>query len=652
MRARLFWQSWFGLAALIAAWAASPALASSPNGFNYYEVGDTTAPTPDKTSTGLMLVGGNGHPNEAFRWFVTQAGHGHIVVLRASGAEDIGQDIFHDIGGVLSVQTIVFDDLKAANDPAVIAILRHADGVFIAGGDQSNYIRYWKGTPVQQALNDLVASGKPIGGTSAGLAILGGTAYGALDGGSVDSVGALADPTSSEITLERGFLTLPYMTHIVTDTHFTARARIGRLIAFLARARAEGDPQAVGIGVDETSALCVDASGHARLYSANPNGGYAWLVQPIGTAKTLEHGKPLDWPDIRITGIGPDSRLDMTSLRVNGPAFSGTAHVADGRLTDMPSPPGATWSLAIHGGAGVIPRGSLKPEEEAAYRAGLDDALAAGSAVLRSGGSSTDAVQAAIVVLENNPLFNAGRGAVFDAEGVNELDAAIMDGATLRAGAVAGVKRTQNPILAARAVMEHSRHVLLTGDGADRFAAANGVKQVDPAWFRTDKRWQEYLEWKRGNKDAAIEQTHRYGTVGAVARDMRGHLAAATSTGGLTGKMWGRIGDSPLIGAGTYAQDNACAVSATGTGEYFIREAVGRQICDRVAWHNDGIQAAANNTIGEIDEIGGDGGVITMDRHGKVAFAMNTEGMYRGAVSSDTPAYTAIYANEAPGDGR
>jgi beta-aspartyl-peptidase (threonine type) len=303
------------------------------------------------------------------------------------------------------------------------------------------------------------------------------------------------------------------------------------------------------------------------------------------------------------------------------------------------------WSLAIHGGAGVIQRGDLTPAKEAAYRAGLVAAMTAGSRILAAGGSSLDAVEATIRVLEDDPLFNAGRGAVFTADGRNELDASIMDGATLKAGAVAGVTRTRNPISLARAVMEKSPHVMLARDGADRFAAQQGLPQASPDYFRTEERWQQLLDWRRDHA-AELDRTHSRGTVGAVAIDVRGHLAAATSTGGMTGKRWGRIGDSPLIGAGTYAADGTCAVSATGSGEYFIRASAARQLCDRIAWHGEGVQSAASATIADIAGIGGDGGVVAMDGAGRIAYAMNTSGMYRGWVTSRQPARTAIYSNE------
>jgi beta-aspartyl-peptidase (threonine type) len=310
-----------------------------------------------------------------------------------------------------------------------------------------------------------------------------------------------------------------------------------------------------------------------------------------------------------------------------------------------PAQAAANWQLAIHGGAGVIEPGSLTPEKEAAYRASLNTALEAGARVLRSGGASLDAVEAVVRVLEDDPLFNAGKGAVFTAEGRNELDASIMDGRTRGAGAVAGVTRTKNPVSLARAVMEKSKHVMLAGPGADGFSLQQGLEQVDPDYFRTEERWQQFLHW-RDKTGALIDRTHAYGTVGAVALDQAGHLAAATSTGGTTGKRWGRVGDSPIIGAGTYAEDKMCAVSATGDGEFFIRGSAARQLRDRMAWHGESVQSAATNTIADVGTLGGEGAVIAMDAQGHVAFAMNSAGMYRGTIGSSSAARTAIYANE------
>ena len=330
-------------------------------------------------------------------------------------------------------------------------------------------------------------------------------------------------------------------------------------------------------------------------------------------------------------------------------------------------PPG--WSLAIHGGAGVIERDSLTPEQDAAYRAALNTALGAGSAVLARSGSAMDAVEAAIRVMEDDPLFNAGRGAVFTAEGRNELDAAVMDGADLSAGAVAGLTTTRHPISAARAVKERSPHVMLIGQGADAFAASQGVEQVNPAFFFTERRWRGLVETltesgqpipSRPTGAPSPEQTaptaslaepplneRKFGTVGAVALDSQGRLAAGTSTGGMTAKRWGRVGDVPVIGAGTYASNaDGCAVSATGSGEYFIRSTVARDICHRTAG-GASVQAAADAEIAEVGSIGGDGGVIVMGVDGVSAFAMNTSGMYRGSVASSRSPVVAIYADEA-----
>ncbi|MNJ28955.1 Isoaspartyl peptidase precursor [compost metagenome] len=331
------------------------------------------------------------------------------------------------------------------------------------------------------------------------------------------------------------------------------------------------------------------------------------------------------------------------------------------------------WSLAIHGGAGVIERAQLSPERDAAYRAGLQAALDAGSAVLARGGSSLDAVQAAVETLEDNPLFNAGRGAVFTSAGKNELDAAVMHGPDLTAGAVAGLTRTRHPIAAARAVMEQSPHVMMIGEGAETFARSVGLEEVAPSFFFTESRWQALLKALRDaglplpprpegapaepvrlgpaaplafNLNEAPLDERKFGTVGAVAVDSQGRLAAATSTGGMTAKRWGRVGDVPIIGAGTYASNaDGCAVSATGSGEYFIRATVARDICRRTA-EGATVQAAADAEIAEVGTIGGDGGVIVMGKDGVHAFSMNTSGMYRGAVSSTSPARVAIYGDE------
>lgn len=300
-----------------------------------------------------------------------------------------------------------------------------------------------------------------------------------------------------------------------------------------------------------------------------------------------------------------------------------------------------TWSLAIHGGAGTITRENMSPEMEAAYAQALRHALAEGRKVLASGGSALDAVTAAILPMEDSELFNAGRGAVFTNDGRNELDAAIMDGSNLAAGAVTGITRVRNPILAARAVMEKSRHVLLAREGAEEFARTQGLEMVSPLYFWTERRFKGLLAVRARDEHAMMldhDETHKYGTVGAVARDSAGNLAAATSTGGLTNKMWGRIGDTPIVGAGTYASNASCAVSGTGTGEYFIRLTLAREICALMEYTGADLQAAADTLIHErLGGMGGDGGVVAVDRDGHVAASFNTEGMYRGHVTSAAP---------------
>jgi beta-aspartyl-peptidase (threonine type) len=302
-------------------------------------------------------------------------------------------------------------------------------------------------------------------------------------------------------------------------------------------------------------------------------------------------------------------------------------------------------SIAIHGGAGVISRGSMTAENERAYHADLGRALDAGYGVLDKGGSSLDAVVAAVRILEDSPLFNAGKGAVFNHAGINELDAAIMDGATQKAGAVAGVRHVRNPIELARMVMERTPHVLLAGEGAEEFALEQGMPLVPGSYFFTERRWQQLEDAQKAERTAALDEDIGYfGTVGAVARDRDGNLAAATSTGGMTDKRWGRIGDSPIIGAGTYADNATCAVSATGSGEYFIRAVVAHEICARVRLSGVSAAAAARDVVhGKLKEIGGDGGVIVVDAAGALSLEFNTEGMFRGARDSGGRRETAIY---------
>jgi len=320
------------------------------------------------------------------------------------------------------------------------------------------------------------------------------------------------------------------------------------------------------------------------------------------------------------------------------------------------------WVLVLHGGAGGITRADLTAEQDQAYRAALALAAGAGGAILERGGTAVAAVETAICVLEDDPLFNAGRGAVFTADGRNELDAAIMDGATLNAGAVAGITRTRNPISLARTVMERSPHVMLIGERAEDFAVTQGLERVAPEYFFTERRWTALAaHLKReglpmparlvhGIQDPRARLAHdegKHGTVGAVARDGDGNIAAGTSTGGITGKQWGRVGDSPIIGAGTYASNAACAVSATGAGEYFIRLSVARTIGAMVEMTGLPLQAAVDTVVqGQLTTLGGHGGVIALTADGGYAWSFNTTGMYRAAIASDRPLTVAIYKDE------
>jgi L-asparaginase / beta-aspartyl-peptidase len=302
------------------------------------------------------------------------------------------------------------------------------------------------------------------------------------------------------------------------------------------------------------------------------------------------------------------------------------------------------WKLVIHGGAGVIERSQLSPEQDREIREALDRALAAGEAILATGGDALDAVERAACLLEDDPNFNAGRGSVFTYQGTNELDAAVMDGRGRDAGAVTGVTATRNPVSLARAVMEHSPHVFLSREGADQFSREHGLEQAGPEWFATAERRRQ-LEVMRSDDSHYFDAELKYGTVGAVAVDAQGHVAAATSTGGLTGKRWGRIGDTPLIGAGTYADDRAGAVSATGAGEFFIRAAAAHEICARMRMLGESARVAADQAIADIGALGGSGGVILVTPAGDAAWAFNTPGMYRGLASAEGRR-VAIYADE------
>lgn len=318
------------------------------------------------------------------------------------------------------------------------------------------------------------------------------------------------------------------------------------------------------------------------------------------------------------------------------------------------------YVLVIHGGAGTIVKSQMSPERENAYKAALDKALQTGNDILKSGGTALDAVEATVRSMEDDPLFNAGKGAVFTNEGKNELDAAIMDGKTLEAGSVAGVTIIRNPITAARAVMEKSPHVMMTGAGAEKYAKQQGLEIVDPSYFYTEERWRGLQKAKqqdslkmhldhadttnRGMLKQWENKDYKYGTVGAVALDRYGNLAAATSTGGMTNKKFGRVGDAPIIGAGTYANNNTVAISGTGWGEYFIRLVMAKSISDMMEFGKMKLNVAADEMVmKKLPALGGDGGLIAVDKQGNIAMPFCTEGMYRGYIKNTGEKVIKIY---------
>jgi beta-aspartyl-peptidase (threonine type) len=338
-------------------------------------------------------------------------------------------------------------------------------------------------------------------------------------------------------------------------------------------------------------------------------------------------------------------------------------------IKQLQGPQNPRLGFVIHGGAGVITRGSLTPEREKEYRAKLEEALLAGYKALQDGKSGLDAVEIAIRIMEDSPLFNAGKGAVFTHDGKNELDASIMDGKTLAAGAVAGLRHVKNPITLARAVMEKSEHVMMIGEGAEKFAKEQKIELVDEKYFWTQPRWdslQKILKEEaekakevqspkpkaQGQKEPTSDSrlstldSNRFGTVGAVALDKNGDLAAGTSTGGMTNKKYGRVGDAPIIGAGTYANNQSCAVSATGWGEYFIRLGVARDISALMEYQAQTVQGAADRVIKQkLQKLGGDGGIIAIDKYGNIGISFNSEGMYRAYINSDGKPVVEIYGN-------
>src|SRR5437660_906089 len=382
----------------------------------------------------------------------------------------------------------------------------------------------------------------------------------------------------------------------------------------------------IGIGRPKLPVM----SGKAMLTAVSS--GTTEMPNPSNTSRSPSRNRAAAGAATPFTDVAPGSICGLKS----GRRLAGAIMAASSSNASL------GFSLAIHGGAGTLRREAMSAARNALYHAGLRRALDAGRAILAAGGSALDAVTATVVALEDDPLFNAGRGAVFTAAGTQEMDAAIMEGRDHRAGAVAGIFGPKNPILAARAVMEHSPHVLLIGEGALALCRAQGLAFADRGYFYTAARWRA-LEQTLVPGAPGDDEARRHGTVGAVARDRRGNLAAATSTGGMTGKLPGRVGDTPIIGAGTYADNATCAVSATGHGEFFIRHAAAFAVAARLRYAGQSLDPAARAVIDELMAAGGSGGVVAVDREGALALPFSTAGMYRGYVRDGIAIRTAIY---------
>lgn len=623
--------------------------------------GDTTD-IDTETRLGIALIGNGGNVQSAFQWMIDRSGGGNAVVITASGNGNYTKDLF-DMGGLQSVVTLNITSREEANDEQVARTIRNAELLFIAEGDQSRYMNYWKNTKSAAAINYVLNEKKvPVGGTSAGCAILGGICYSGEEGSAV-SDNALQNPFHPRITLyNNDLMRVPWLANVITDPPHATPDSQGRHIAFLARAVADWGMDARGIAPGERTAVCIDENGVARVYGENK----AYFV--IANSKPEKPGKggPLDWSEkpanyvyeIQGTdsGAGKFSVANFTRETARGGKWY-RWNVTNGKMsrqptTDVP----VKYAMVIHGGAGTILRKNMTAEAEKQYVAALTQALEIGYKKIKEGKSSLDAVEAAIHVLEDNPLFNAGKGAVFTHEGRNELDASIMDGKTLMAGAVAGVTNIRNPISAARAVMEKSEHVMMAGSGAEKFAKEAGLTIVDPEYFYTKSRWEGLQRAIKEEKEKStldhnsyvpkmgtVNKDDKFGTVGAVALDQHGNLAAGTSTGGMTNKKFGRIGDSPIIGAGTYANNYTVAVSCTGWGEFYIRNVVAYDLSALMEYKGLPVSEAGRRVIEKVGAAGGDGGLIALDSYGNAAMPFNTEGMYRGTVTADGKITVEIY---------
>ncbi|MGN6420256.1 MAG: isoaspartyl peptidase/L-asparaginase [Pseudobacter sp.] len=618
---------------------------------------DVTTPTKG----GVVLIGGGGNVDAAFKWMIDRSGGGDVVVIRASGDYLYNDDIAK-LGKVNSVETLLIDSREVANDEKVATTIRNAEMLFITGGDQSNYMNFWRNTKTSEAINYLLNTKKvPAGGTSAGCAVLSGFYYSGETGSATSEI--TMDPFDKNVTLyNNDFLQPPYLKNVLTDQHYSQRMRQGRHITFLSRIINDWKLFPKGIAPDERTAVCIDEQGNAQVIGEGK--AYFISTDPAAAPERIKPGVPLQWlagrQAMRVyeiqgsaAGAGYFSVSDFDPAKAKGGIWYWW-WVDKGAWQQSPMD---KYVIVVHGGAGTILKSKMTPEKEAAYKKGLQQALEAGYAKWKSGAPALDAVEAAIRTLEDNPLFNAGKGAVFTHDGKNELDASIMNGATLQAGAVAGVKTLRHPISAARAVMEKSEHVMMVGAGAEQFAKEAGMEIVKPEYFRTVERWKQLQDAiKEDEKKAKLDHSYvphkagtinvdnKFGTVGCVVLDRSGNIAAGTSTGGMTNKKYGRVGDSPIIGAGTYA-NGSVGISCTGWGEFYIRSVVAYDLAAIMEYKGYTVQDAGKSVIAKVGKLGGDGGLIALDKNGNVAMPFNTEGMYRGTITSEGKIDIEIYKN-------
>lgn len=560
----------------------------------------------DFSNRKLVVAGGGKLPPVIYQTFIKLAGgpdRQFLAVPQASTRETASQAIANTLKKHGATKIEILDLSKPAHARKQI---QNAEAIWFGGGLQNRLMDALEKAGVAKTIRTRLDDGIAFGGSSAGAA--------------VQSDLMIAGDT---LPIDRGLALWP---EVIVDQHFVARKRFTRSFRTIMQ-----HPEKLGVGIGESTAAVVTENSFQVI-----GGG---TITVIDAREANQSGE--SWRNIRTHSLQAGDKFQFTTpTKSTGPA---------------PSSVEGSTAIVIHGGAGRISPESLKKFGEHAYRRTLTNSLKAAQTILGKGGSSLDAIESAIAILEDSPLFNAGKGAVFTSAGENELDASIMDGKTMKAGAVGGVTVVKNPIKAARAVMEQTPHVLLSGDGADEFAKSAKLDIVDRKYFYTEHRWQSWQ--KRRNQKPAIKPDgkkkksslnpdHKYGTVGAVALDRQGNIAAGTSTGGMTNKRFGRIGDSPIIAAGTYADNRFGGISCTGHGEFFIRHAVAYDIIARTRYLKTSLQQSANKVVkDELVKVGGGGGIIGLDPKGNIVTSFNTPSMFRGWIDTRGNITVQIYAN-------